>query len=208
MFSSHLSIFLSTFLISTTFFPNCSGNQGGFPRQALSIPPSWALTLVTDAGQIWNGSLIFTASSFIPTVKKWFLKSAWSCGKRNTWWHQEEANTSENLSERHPCGFCQLVLCSFHANPATEREGTTSLLEDTSTAPSPSYLKHRVYVHLRHPTRIWSTRRMCSPKWGPGWETAAWKSPVGRASPPLPATTLREQLRVQRCQDSNWSPPG
>lgn len=40
------------------------------------------LTLVTDAGQRWKGSLIFTVSSFIPTVKKWLRKSAWSCRKK------------------------------------------------------------------------------------------------------------------------------
>lgn len=37
------------------------------------------LTLVTDAGQMW---LMFTVSSFIPTVKKWLLKSAWSCRRK------------------------------------------------------------------------------------------------------------------------------
>lgn len=37
------------------------------------------LTLVTDAGQMW---LMFTVSSFIPTVKKWLLKSAWSCREK------------------------------------------------------------------------------------------------------------------------------
>lgn len=50
-------------------------------NQALPSHPCQELTLVTDAGQIWNGSLIFTASSFIPTVKKWLRKSAWSWGK-------------------------------------------------------------------------------------------------------------------------------
>lgn len=41
------------------------------------------LTLVTDAGQMWKGSLTFTVSSFIPTVKKWLLKSAWSYGEKD-----------------------------------------------------------------------------------------------------------------------------
>lgn len=182
-------------------FFKCGGNQEGFPSQALFTPPFWALTLVTDAGQIWNGSLIFTASSFIPTVKKWFLKSAWSCGKRNMWWHQERDNKSENLFERRPHEFC--------ANPTTEREVTTLVLEDTSTAPSPSKVKHRVCpCQQRHPARTWSTRRLCSPKWELGWEMTAWESPMGRTPPPLTATTLWEQLRVHRYQDSNWSPQG
>jgi hypothetical protein len=69
-------------------------------------------TLVTDAGQMWKGSLIFTVSSFIPTVKKWLLKSAWSCRKK------EEILKAMALWIHHShCGSCPGAL-----SQATERQ--------------------------------------------------------------------------------------
>lgn len=187
-------------------FSKRGGNQEGFPSQALFTPPFWALTLVTDAGQIWKGSLIFTASSFIPTVKKWFLKSAWSCGKRNTWWHQEGANTSENLFERHPHVFCHLggpmfFPCQskhrrredklsprghiYSTRPITSKEQGMSI----SAAASNQNLVHKETVLTK--MRTW-LRNGCLK--------------ISRGQSLSTSDTLWEQLRVHRCQDSNWSP--
>lgn len=67
---------------------------------------------------------------------------------------------------------------------------------------------HHVHLsHHQHLTWPWSTRRSCSPKSGPVSEIATWKFPLGRTFSLLTATTIREQLKVQRCQDSIGRPP-
>lgn len=160
--------FLTCFQVPLLSFPKRGGNRWKVPNQALFISPFKDLTLVTDAGQIWDGSFIFTASSFIPTVKKWFRKSAWSCGTRRG---RETHSMTVPSTKKGPIylemylkwvhvyfvtqlvtrltpssKWAPLVLHSSCANPTTERGGggTASLLEERSAGPSPSMCIHLI----------------------------------------------------------------